>query len=96
MPFQGSDKLPAERASKLAHLDVLKSELVRALCKSFEEPIALQQTLPTHWSKLPSPGNALKLILGVDGSVQVIESHDKPPSSVLSLSEVVSGRCSSA
>jgi hypothetical protein len=78
MPFQGSDKLPAERASKLAHLDVLKSDLVQELCKSFEDPAAVQQTLPTLWSKLPSAGKPLKLILGVDGSVQVIESHDKP------------------
>ena len=78
MPFQGSDKLPAERASKLAHLDVLKSGLVQQLCKSFEDPVAVQQTLPTLWSQLPPMGAPLKLILGVDGSVQVIESHDKP------------------
>lgn len=78
MPFQASDKLPAERASKLAHLDVLKSELVRDLCQSFEDPVAVQEILPTQWSQLPPAGNALKLVFGVDGSVQVIASHDKP------------------
>jgi len=78
MPFQASDKLPGERASKLAHLDVLKSALVTELCKSFEDPDVSQPSLPTMWVPLPAPAQPLPLVFGVDGSVQVIESPSKP------------------
>lgn len=78
MPFQASDRLPAERASKLAHLDVLKSPLVTALCESFEDSQITQPMLPTMWMPLPPKQTPLSLIFGVDGSVQVIESESKP------------------
>ncbi|GAI11437.1 unnamed protein product, partial [marine sediment metagenome] len=29
MPYKAGERLPAERASRLGHLDVLKSELVK-------------------------------------------------------------------
>jgi hypothetical protein len=36
MPYNAGTRLPGERASRLAHLDVLKSELVNKLIKSYE------------------------------------------------------------
>lgn len=78
MPFQAGDKLPGERASKLAHLDVLKSPLVTELCKSFEDPKVEQPSSPSTWVSIPAVGKPLPLVFGVDGSVQVIESSSKP------------------
>jgi hypothetical protein len=69
--------LPAERSSRLGHLEVLKSGLVRELCKNFEST-APPQSIPTRWQAIPSGGSPLDLIFGVDGSVQPIE-WDSPP-----------------
>ena len=38
MPYQQGNRLPPERASKLGHLEVIQSELVQKLCKSFNDP----------------------------------------------------------
>ena len=38
MPYKAGQRLPAERASRLGHLDVLNSKLVEKLCHSFAEP----------------------------------------------------------
>ena len=78
MPFQASDRLPGERASKLAHLDVLKSALVTELCKSFEDPKLEMPSVPSTWVRFPPLISPLPLVFGVDGSVQVIESQTKP------------------
>src|SRR5579859_7264399 len=78
MPFQGGDRLPAERASKLGHLDVLKSPLVQELCKSFEEPGVEKPSNKSIWNKLPKANQPLPLIFGVDGSFQPIESETRP------------------
>ena len=79
MPYQAGKRLPAERASRLGHLGVLKSDLVNKLCKSFDEPInsscpqrryvgayARHWTGPTSrfWSRW--------------SSLQVIESETRP------------------
>ena len=36
MPYQGGNRLSQEKASKLGHLDVIKSELVNELVEQFE------------------------------------------------------------
>ena len=41
MPYDAGQRLPAERASRLGHLEVLKSDLVRKLCNSFEDSTIL-------------------------------------------------------
>jgi hypothetical protein len=78
MPYKAGERLPAERTSSLGHLDVLKSELVKKLCKSFEEPG--QSSIPTScsWEAMPTMGQPLSLVFGVDGSMQVIESETPP------------------
>lgn len=78
MPYKAGKRLPAERASRLGHLDVLKSELVKKLCKSFEDPAPCPTSAIHSWEAIPLNGEPLPLVFGVDGSMQVIESETRP------------------
>ena len=78
MPYKAEERLPAQRASRLGHLDVLKSELVKKLCKSFEDPVQSPVTTTCTWEAIPSKEEPLPLVFGVDGSMQVIESETPP------------------
>jgi hypothetical protein len=78
MPYKAGERLPAERASRLGHLDVLKSELVKKLCKIFEDTAQSPISTTGSWEAIPSNEQPLSLVFGVDGSMQVIES-DTPP-----------------
>jgi len=79
MPYQGSNRLPAERASKLGHLEVIRSPLVQKLCKNFEDPNCCAP-MPTavSWQSLPTTGQELRIIFSTDGSLQTIE-NPRPP-----------------
>jgi hypothetical protein len=78
MPYKAGDRLPAERASRLGHLDVLKSELVKKLCKTFEETVQESVFIISSWLPMPVNTIPLPLVFGVDGSMQVIESETPP------------------
>lgn len=78
MPYKAGKRLPAERASRLGHLEVVKSDFVRGLCKSFEDPASAAPPAPTSWQPIPIGGEPLKLIFGVDGSFQPIVSEVPP------------------
>jgi len=78
MPYKAGERLPAERASRLGHLDVLKSELVKKLCKSFEDTVQSPIFTTGSWRAIPSNVQPLPLVFGVDGSMQVIESETPP------------------
>lgn len=78
MPYQPGTHLPGERASRLGHLDVLNSPLVKELVHSFEEVPASAQVEKTNWQPLPSPGQPLDLVFAVDGSLQVIQDELPP------------------
>lgn len=78
MPYQAGKRLSGERASRLGHLDVLKSELVNKLCAAFEKPAAVPEAEGHGWVPIPKGGDVLPLVFGVDGSLQVIESETKP------------------
>jgi len=78
MPYKAGERLPAERASRLGHLDVLKSELVKKLCKSFEDTAQSPISITGSWEAIPSNTQPLPLVFGVDGSMQVIESETPP------------------
>ena len=78
MPYKAGERLPAERASRLGHLDVLKSELVNKLCKSFENTVQSPTSTTDYWGAIPLHGQPLPLVFGVDGSIQVIESETPP------------------
>lgn len=80
MPYQNKEgRLPAERASKLGHLEVIQSALVQKLCKSFNDPEYIEHTgSVSRWEKLPTDGKELKIIFSTDGSIQVIENPNPP------------------
>jgi hypothetical protein len=78
MPYMKGDRLPAERASKLGHLEVLKSELVNKLVVQFEANGLTTTADCSCWESIPSGGKPLTLVFGIDGSMQPIES-DLPP-----------------
>ncbi|GAI39925.1 unnamed protein product [marine sediment metagenome] len=84
MPYMKGDRLPAERASKLGHLEVLKSELVNRLVEQFEANGLATTADCSCWEPIPSGGKPLTLVFGIDGSMQPIES-DLPPYKRLSI-----------
>ncbi|HLG36384.1 MAG TPA: hypothetical protein VI757_16015, partial [Bacteroidia bacterium] len=81
MPYQQGkgNRLPPERASKLGHLEVIQSELVQKLCKSFNDPEFVEHTgSVSKWEPLPTDGTELKIIFSTDGSIQIIENPNPP------------------
>ena len=78
MPYQAGKNLPGERASKLGHLEVLKSPLVQELVKNFEEPSEVELNAPVDWESIPTNGEQLDIIFSVDGSIQTIEDKTPP------------------
>jgi hypothetical protein len=78
MPYQAGKNLPAERASKLGHLEVLKSPLVQQLVQNFEQPDVTSLPPFTGWQPFPTLGEPLDLIFAVDGSWQPIVD-ERPP-----------------
>lgn len=83
MPYQGGKRLPGERASKLGHLDVVKSDLVNELVKQFEDQEPAQVETAVNWVEISNEAEPLRLIFAVDGSKQTIRS-DFPPYKELS------------
>lgn len=79
MPYQQGNRLPAERASKLGHLEVIQSDLVQRLCESFNDPTVNEHTgMGTNWEDLPLNGKELKIVFASDGSIQIIENPNPP------------------
>lgn len=79
MPYKASRRLPGERASRLAHLDVIASPLVRRLIDSFNEtPGPTAPVQGTEWQGLTQSEEPLELVFGIDGSLQVI-TNPAPP-----------------
>jgi len=79
MPYQQGNRLPPERASKLGHLEVIQSELVQKLCKSFNDNQFVEHTgNSSKWESLPNDGEELKIIFSTDGSIQIIENPYPP------------------
>lgn len=82
MPYEAGSRLPGERASRLGHLDVIRSPLVQKFCESFEQ-VGTDVAPPlADWESLPGGGAHLPLVFAVDGSLQVIE-NDLPPHKAL-------------
>jgi hypothetical protein len=78
VPYNGGERLPAERASRLGHLDVLKSPLVKKLCESFEDSSIARPAIAEKWQPIGAATEPLGFVFGVDGSVQPIEAETKP------------------
>lgn len=78
MPYGAGSRLPGEHASKLGHLDILNSPLVKKLCESFEDPSAPAPVSTAQWQATPTGGELLPLVFAVDGSLQVIQNEVPP------------------
>jgi len=78
MPYQKGGRLPAEKASKVGHLEVIQSPLVKKLCQNFENPDILPSNPNVTWQPLPKAQNDLKIIFSTDGSLQTIENPNPP------------------
>jgi hypothetical protein len=82
MPYQAGDRLPGERASRIGHLDVIKSPLVQKICQNFRNPTIPAECRAIPWEPIPEGRTDLKYIFGVDGSIQVIRSDVSPYSTI--------------
>lgn len=78
MPYSAGSNLPGEKASKLGHLDVLKSSLVQKLVHSFEQEPPRKVEIGDGWRPFPTIGKPLDVIFAVDGSIQVIVDELPP------------------
>src|SRR4051794_40826768 len=78
MPYREGARLPAEHSSRLAHLDVLQSPLVKRLCESFEKTEGAAPLPVTNCTPLPTGGEPLPIVFAVDGSTQPIMSEQSP------------------
>jgi hypothetical protein len=83
MPYQESSRLPGERASKIGHLEVIQSPLVRRLCEEFNDPKFDEgQVDVSLWQELPKEGEELRVIFAADGSLQEIIQPQPPYKSI--------------
>jgi len=80
MPYKAGKRLPAERASRIGHLDVLTSGLVKNYRENFKDASPDAASIHSTWLPMPTGGQPLPLIFGVDGSFQIIESESPPHS----------------
>lgn len=78
MPYTPGSTLPGERASKLGHLDVLKSPLVRKLVQSFEQDPFTTSSPEAPWQAFSPSVKPLDFIFAIDGSIQVLEDEVPP------------------
>ncbi|WP_445354871.1 hypothetical protein ACJJI5_18360 [Microbulbifer sp. EKSA008] len=83
MPYKPGTRLSGEKASKLGHLDVVKSELVIELIKQFETAEPAKVESESKWEVISGGVEPLRLVFAVDGSKQTIRS-DVPPYKELS------------
>jgi len=78
MPYRAGNRLGMEKASKLGHLEVIKSDLVNKLIEQFEMPEQDDVRQEVQWQPIEFDENPLRLIFAVDGSRQTVRSDTKP------------------
>lgn len=78
MPYQPGHRLPGERASKLGHLEVISSPLVKRICTNFEDANYEHEIKDTKWLQINSKESPAKIVFSVDGSIQFIEKKVPP------------------
>lgn len=85
MPYPGGQRLTStETASKLGHLEIVKSPFVKSLIDEFEyPPVPEDQAGPDIWQQFRPEGiSPLTIVIAVDGSFQVIRSDGYPSRSL--------------
>lgn len=83
MPYQAGKHLPGERASKLGHLQVVKSPLVGKLVTAFESDEMPEPSQPAVWQEWAGKADPLPLVFAVDGSHLVVSSAHAPYKEVM-------------
>lgn len=79
MPYQNGSRLPAERANKLGHLEVVNSELVNRLVDQFVKPVGdSDSSQKLDWQEFTDLEEPLRIIFCVDGSLQTINNNQLP------------------
>ncbi len=85
MPYESGDRQSAERASRIGHLDVIKSELVQKTLKKYQEAAPEEDVSRPKWNvgiggsaKPEEDVKPLNLIFSVDGSMQIENIDDIP------------------
>jgi hypothetical protein len=71
-------KQNTEKASKLGHIEVIQSPLVKKLCENFEDASFDLVPSTTKWQPLPAPGQESKLIFASDSAIKTIETPQPP------------------
>lgn len=82
MPYQPGKRLPGEVGSKIGHIEVLKSELVKRLMNSFQihqPPVSSSKLTIQSYKPTQKP---LSIIFGIDGSLQILDSGISPQKKV--------------
>lgn len=75
MPYQSGSRIKAkEKASKIGHLDVIESDLVKSLVSDFESPEIPINEAEIKLNNISEDSVPHDLIFAVDGSLQVIQS----------------------
>lgn len=82
MPYREGNRLPGERASKLGHLEVIRSELVNDLINQFESVDPPHVKSSAQWQPIPKRGTSLRIVFAVDGSRQTLTSDVQPHKAV--------------
>lgn len=77
MPYSSGDRLPAEFASKLGHVDFIENEFIKKLVGDFDKSDTIDIKDKTKWETIPV-SDSLDFIYAVDGSLQPIISDRWP------------------
>ncbi len=67
-----------ERKSKLGHVEVISSPLVKKLCENFEDKEYPKNVSKERWESLPTGGKELKIIFSSGSAFKTIESIQPP------------------
>ena len=78
MPYQAGARLPGERASKIGHIQVVSSPLVKELVDIFQTAVSPSELPHPVWEPTPAGHEPLKLVFAVDGSFQIVQSDGMP------------------
>jgi len=75
---KNNTNIVVERKSKLGHLEVVSSPLVKKLCENFESQEYSKDQSEIVWNQLPYNGSELNIIFSSASAFKVIESNQVP------------------
>jgi hypothetical protein len=91
MPYQKTDHLPGDRASKIGYMGIMSDDYTKNILGQFEikVPSSSSSGLQPIWHPVPNTGQRLRYIFTVDGSYQNVEQKDTKPYTKLSYIQTV-------